>query len=68
MSKCYFDVAENRCTALTVKKCEGCTFRKTEKEYNAGIERSKEILKSKGLIAVSNYVEDVFCVTTKKGE
>ena len=68
MSKCYFDVAENHCTALTVKGCEGCTFRKTEKEYNAGIERSKEILKSKGLVAVNNYVEDVFCVTTTKGE
>ena len=43
MADCYFDRGK-RCEALTVKKCEGCTFRKTEFEYNAGIERADEIL------------------------
>ena len=47
MNDCYFDRGQ-RCDALTVKKCEGCTFRKTEQEYNAGIERANEILKAKG--------------------
>ena len=50
MADCYFDRGK-RCEALTVKKCEGCTFHKTEQEYNAGIERANEILKSKGLKA-----------------
>ena len=54
MNDCYFDRGK-RCEALTVKKCEGCTFRKTEQEYNAGIERANEILKSKGLKA---YLSD----------
>ena len=47
MADCYFDRGK-RCEALTVKKCEGCTFRKTEFEYNKGIERANEILKAKG--------------------
>ena len=47
MAECYFDRGK-RCEVLTVKKCEGCTFRKTEQEYNAGIERANEILKAKG--------------------
>ena len=50
MSDCYFDRGK-RCDALTVKECEGCTFRKTEWEYNKGIERANEILKNKGLKA-----------------
>ena len=54
MADCYFDRGK-RCEALTVKKCEGCTFRKTEFEYNKGIERAHEILKSKGLKA---YLSD----------
>ena len=47
MAECYFDRGK-RCEVLTVKKCEGCTFRKTEFEYNAGIELANEILKAKG--------------------
>ena len=54
MNDCYFDRGK-RCEVLTVKKCEGCTFRKTEQEYTAGIERTNEILKSKGLKA---YLSD----------
>ena len=47
MAECYFDRGK-RCEVLTVKKCEGCTFRKTEFEYNKGIEHANEILKAKG--------------------
>lgn len=54
MNDCYFDRGK-RCEALIVKKCEGCTFRKTEQEYNAGIEHANEILKAKGLKA---YLSD----------
>ena len=53
--KCYFDISKKRCEALKVKECEGCTFRKTEQEYNAGIEHADEILKAKGLKA---YLSD----------
>lgn len=31
--KCIFDEQEKFCTALTSKKCDGCKFRKTEREY-----------------------------------
>lgn len=31
--KCIFDEKEKFCTALTSKKCEGCKFRKTVREY-----------------------------------
>lgn len=48
MSECAMDMGK-RCRALTVKQCEGCSFRKTEEEFNAGVEHAKEILKAKGL-------------------
>lgn len=32
-NKCIFDEQEKYCTALTSKKCAGCKFRKTEREY-----------------------------------
>ena len=64
--KCYFDRSKEYCEALKVKECEGCKFRKTEAEFYDGIAHSKEILKSKGLIAVSNYIDDVMCVTTEE--
>ena len=65
-NKCYFDKTSTYCAALTVKKCDGCTFRKTEKEYNAAVEHAKEILKAKGLIAVEKYIDGVNCISTER--
>ena len=48
MSECTMDMCK-RCRALTVKQCEGCSFRKTEEEFNADVKHAKEILKAKGL-------------------
>ena len=54
-SKCYFDNKPLSCGCLTVKNCEGCTFRKTEKEYNEGVRKAEEILRNKGLVKVVEY-------------
>lgn len=63
---CYFDKSKYYCAALTVKNCDGCTFRKTEKEYNDGVESAKEILKAKGLIAVEKNIDGVNCMSTER--
>lgn len=55
--KCRFDMGK-RCVALTTKECEGCTFRKTEEEFNSGVEHAKEILKAKGLRPILNWNGD----------
>lgn len=47
--KCYFDRGKNYCTALTAKECDGCKFRKTEKEYFEGLTNAERILEEKGL-------------------
>lgn len=49
MDKCIFDEAEKFCSALTEKKCEGCTFRKTIYEYTAAQEAASAMLDSKNL-------------------
>ena len=54
-SKCCFDKRPLSCSCLTVKNCEGCTFKKTEKEYNEGIRKAEEILRNKGLVKVVEY-------------
>ena len=54
-SKCYFDKTPLSCSCLTVKNCEGCSFRKTKKEYNEGIRKAAEILRNKGLVKVVKY-------------
>lgn len=63
---CYFEKSKYYCAALTVKKCDGCTFRKTEKEYNSAAESAKEILKAKGLIAVEKNIDGVNCMSTER--
>lgn len=65
-SKCYFDKTPLSCSCLTVKKCEGCTFQKTEKEYNDGIRKAEKILRNKRLVKVVDYDPDKRCdiVTT----
>lgn len=54
-SKCYFDKTPLSCSCLTVKNCEGCSFRKTEKEYNEGTRKAEEILRNKRLVKVVEY-------------
>lgn len=54
-NKCYFDNKPLSCSCLTVKNCEGCTFRKTEKEYNEGTRKAEEILRNKKLVKVVDY-------------
>lgn len=65
MSECVMDMGKH-CKVLTVKHCEGCSFRKTEEEFNAGVEHAKEILKAKGLIAVEKYIDGVNCISTER--
>lgn len=65
-SKCYFDKTPLSCSCLTVKNCEGCTFKKTEKEYNEGPRKAEEILRNKKLVKVIDYDPNKRCyiVTT----
>lgn len=63
---CHFYKSEYYCTALAVKKCDGCTFRKTEEEFNADVEHAKEILKAKGLIAVEKDIDGVNCMIAER--
>ena len=45
MEKCAFD-NEDKCKALTEKKCLGCKFRKTEEELQSGREKARGRLES----------------------
>lgn len=47
--KCYFDKSRHYCSALTVKECNGCSFKKTKKEYLDGLVNAEMILERKGL-------------------
>lgn len=44
--KCAFDADKRVCSALNVKKCEGCRFRKTEEELIRGKERAAARIKT----------------------
>ena len=64
MDKCYFRVDDahgifKRCNALVVGKCKNqkCKFRKTEREYEAGIKNAKQRLRDLGLDVVDKYTE-----------
>lgn len=39
---CFADKGFNRCSALIEKRCEGCKFRKTRKQFMADREKYKE--------------------------
>lgn len=51
MNRCMFDFGPT-CTILTAKKCKGCKFRKTEKEFEEAQAESDHILANKNLEAV----------------
>lgn len=56
MEKCCFYTAKE-CSATIYAVCpKNCAFRKTQEEYDAGIERAKEILKRKGLVKVEESI------------
>ena len=40
--KCAFDEGEWKCSALTKKRCKGCSFFKTEEQLAAGREKAEE--------------------------
>lgn len=46
MEKCAFDVEEEKCSALTCKKCDGCSFYKTKTQVEEGRRISEERLDS----------------------
>ncbi len=52
-NKCYFD-QDYKCTALNVKDCEKCSFRKTKTEYFEAQKKSKERLERIGRIDVDD--------------
>lgn len=68
MNNCYFDGGLNYCCILKEKQCDKCKFRKTEKEYNLGVQHAKDILTEKGLITYQHYVNEVACIGAKREE
>ena len=36
MEKCFADTGKKECSALRIKKCDGCVFYKTKKEAERG--------------------------------
>ena len=66
-SRCIF-IFNDICTALTVKKCEGCKFRKSETDWLAGQDRAKQRLEAMGLEAVIVGKGHDAIVTTQKVE
>jgi hypothetical protein len=58
--KCYFDKSKHYCSALTLKDCNGCSFRKTEKEYFDGLVNAERILEEKGLKPFEHIAEKGF--------
>lgn len=64
---CMFDF-EKICTILTAKKCEGCKFRKTEKEFETARLEAEKTLVTKGpeSVAVGKGLDAI--ITTRKVE
>lgn len=52
-NKCYFD-QDYKCTALNVKDCKKCSFRKTEEQYREGQDKAKARLIKIGRIDVDD--------------
>lgn len=50
MEKCYFDLGARTCTALRVKNCYECKFRKTAYEFAEGQRKAHEILAKKHIV------------------
>lgn len=44
--QCAFDTGKRVCSALNIKKCEGCRFRKTKKEIVKSRERAAARIKT----------------------
>lgn len=66
MNKCFFKTKYD-CSATVYKSCpKNCPFYKTEKEYRSGIEKSKNILKNKGLIPIEKSEKGKIIVTVIK--
>lgn len=67
MSRCIF-VFNDICTALTVRKCEGCKFAKSEMEWLTGQNEAARRLEEKGLEAIIVGKGRDAIVTTRKVE
>ena len=66
--KCCFYLLGGGCSILKVPYCQpdGCKFCKTKQEFEDGAERAKQILQSKGLVAVHKSVDGCEIVTVQK--
>lgn len=70
MSECRFrdDTGAEWCRLLNVSECpENCKFQKTEREFQEGLRRAKDILDAKGLVAYSTINDQgVRIVSTRR--
>ncbi len=66
---CVFaECKKGRCSALKVYDCGGCTFFKTEEEYNAGRAFAEHLLAAKGLRPVVRFGDDGGIMTVEEIE
>lgn len=64
MVKCVFEHG-TKCVALTSKRCEGCHFRKTEKEAEEGRKKAKRRINSLPE-EMQNYIRDKYIFRSEK--
>lgn len=67
MKRCIFQYQDG-CTALTVKKCDGCKFAKSESEYYAAQVKAKQRLDEMGLEPIIVGKGHDAILTTRKVE
>ena len=56
-ANCVFYGKGHRCSITTRTGCEGCSFYKTEKQFNESCNRAIWICRKKGLCKNCKYVE-----------
>ena len=61
---CVFDFGY-KCVALTCKKCEGCCFRKTQEQLEAGRKRAKKRINSLPA-EIQAYIRDKYIFRSEK--
>lgn len=70
MSECRFmdDTGVECCRLLDVTHCpENCKFRKTEQEFQDGLQHAKDSLRAKGLVAYSTINDQGVRIISTRG-
>lgn len=66
MKRCMFDNGLQGCGVLDVRRCKGCKFRKSEKEFNKAQKEAERSLTRRGLRAVRKDTDRGAVITVEK--